>query len=310
MKRTVRTVVLVVALLVAAATGSAGALGATPTASTPEAGPTSSPFAQDGGADNVTNTTRNATQNASFGATVSSFMQASAADTESEVEEGMFDARFNRSNASERARLVRARASTIRDRVEELREERRRLLSGDDVSVQARAEAARLAVRARGLSNSINGVQRKAERSGVSLDSVDLDELRRNAANVTGRQVAAVVTDLIDRDNGARGEQGPPGDHGPPEDRGEGQGPPTARGNGSVDTDETESDAPGNSGTRGEGAERGNPGGSPDASADNGNDEKTNNGDDEEDAGDDDDREDGSSGGGNSNGGGNNANGK
>lgn len=243
MNQAVGTVVVVAALVVASLVAPAGALGAPEPAS--DAQPSLS-LAQEGGT-NETNTTATPTAdgsntttgdgNTSFGAAVSSFMQASVVDAENEVDSEMFDARFERSNASERAQLVRQRANGIAERVQELREERERLLSQGNLTVQTRAEAARLAAQANGLSRSVDDVAAKAERTGAGVDATELEELRTNARNLSGPEVAAI----------AAGMGGPPADRG--------QGPPAEGERGPTDANETTdgADAPENGNDRGNG---------------------------------------------------------
>lgn len=162
----------------------------------------------DATAANDTNTSDGAT----FGAQVSSFMQTTDADAETEVEDGMFSARFERSNASERARLVRQRAAEISDRVAELREERASILGGENVTVRERAEAARLAAQSRNLADSVNQTADVAIEANVELNRTALEELRTEARNLTGPEVAELARGLVDRDDAPR--------RGPPEDRG------------------------------------------------------------------------------------------
>ena len=258
MDRQTLPAVLMAAMLVVSF-GAAGAVaapvaqGASGSAALQEGGgnttATPAPNATDGNA-------TNATEPATFGAVVSSFMQTSAADAETEVEDGLFEARFDRSNASEQARLVRQRATQLGDRIAELREERSVLLDGGNATVRERAEAARLAAQANSLAGSIDDTEDAARRANVSLNRTKLDELRTNARNLTGPEVSELARGLIDGDEDRR--RGPPEDRGPDRER----GPETeADGN---ETDE-DTDRPGRSGDarrdRGEGdTEAGPPG--------------------------------------------------
>lgn len=149
----------------------------------------------------------NNTSNATLGASVSAFMQASAAETEGEVDDGMFAAAFNRSGESERADLVTSRTDELQERLESLRSQRAELLEGDDnLTVAERARAASLTARIDALEDSIGQTERAAEQAGV--DSSELRELRTEARNLGGPEVAEMATDIA--------TAGPPGDRGPP----------------------------------------------------------------------------------------------
>lgn len=153
-------------------------------------------------------TQENASENASFGIAVASFAQASAAEAQGEVGQEMFEARFNRSNASERADVVHERVDELQATLETLRERRADLLSDDNVTIADRAEAARLTARIDALQRSINGTEVAAERAGLNVTALDI--LRNEASTLTGPEIAAIATGLIDA--------GPPDDRGPPED--------------------------------------------------------------------------------------------
>lgn len=164
----------------------------------------------------ATATNGNSGEPPAFGTVVSSFMQTSAADAENEVEDGLFAAQFERSNASERARMVRQRTSNIGARIAELREERAQLLDDGNATVRDRAEAARLSEQADGLSGSIEQTEAAAQRANVQLNATALDELRSEARNLTGPEVAELARGLVDRDETPR--RGPPEDRGPGSD--------------------------------------------------------------------------------------------
>ena len=183
------------------------------TTATPTATPT--PSGDQSSNDTGTNETNTSDAEPTFGAVVSSFMQTSAADAENEVEDGLFAAQFERSNASERARLVRQRAGSISERIAELREERAELLAGENVTVRERAEAARLAEQSQGLANSIDQTEQAAQRANVQLNRTALDVLRTEARNLTGPEVSEIARGLVDRGRGPPAERGPPEDRGP-----------------------------------------------------------------------------------------------
>lgn len=178
---------LLVVLAVVVATVPAGAVPALST---------SASAAQDGAANDSN------ASNASFGASVSGFMQASAADAEGEVEDGMFDARFENASEERRKNLVKGRAGNLDQRLDQLREQRAELLNSTDgePSVADRAKAARLAARIDALEESINSTSVAAERAGVNV--AVLDELRQNASNLTGPEVAELARGLAGMDRG------------------------------------------------------------------------------------------------------------
>lgn len=192
---------------------------------------------------------------APMGASVSSFMQASAADAENEVESGMFAAKFERSNASEQARLVRQRTDSIQRRVQELRGEREQILSSETVTVAERAKAARLKVRAQGLQRALNQTLTAADRAEVSVDREEVDRIRTDTKELTGPEVAGIATGLAE---GKRGERGPP-DRSEGEGVGIGDGPDGERTPGNQSANESEGN-PGN----GQGENAGNGQGGPD----------------------------------------------
>lgn len=265
MKRSTLLVVLVVTSLVVT-TGAVGAAAAplasgdaaatviqegdgnatvTPTPTTPVANDSANGTnaTAESGTTNATDTT---SEPPTFGAVVSSFMQTSAADAENEVEDGIFEAKFDRSNASERARLVRQRATQLGDRIAELREERTALLDSENVTVRERAQAARLAAQSDGLTESISQTENAAQRADVALDRTALDELRTEARNLTGPEVADLARGLVDKE---RPPRGPPSDRGPDRDGSNPVGVENA-----TDTNETEvvdSQNPGRSGDAG-----------------------------------------------------------
>jgi hypothetical protein len=159
--------------------------------------------------------------NASFGASVSGFMQASAADAEGDVEDGMFTARFNNASAENRKDLVRGRANNLEKRLEQLREQRSELLdrTDGDLTLAERAKAARLTARINALEASIDTTSVAAERAGV--DSARLQQLRSQASELNGSEVSEMAHGLagVGRDD-TRGQSSQ--DHGSPD--GEPQG--------------------------------------------------------------------------------------
>ncbi|PSQ09277.1 hypothetical protein BRC93_13155 [Halobacteriales archaeon QS_5_70_15] len=237
MRRKVGSVVLVAALVVLAGIAVPGAVGGAPAAppggdATPATAPAVGTQADDGegNATNGTGTTNgvvaNDTDNASLGTQVSSFMAASSADAENEVRTGMFQAKWNRSNASRRERLVGQRTEEIAERIAELREEREELLSAENLTARERAQATWLDTQADGLARSIGLMTEAANRTNVTVDRDAISGLRRSARNLSGGEVAEMEPGFVDR--GPPGDAGPPDDAGPPGDG----GPPEEPGNG------------------------------------------------------------------------------
>ncbi len=152
--------------------------------------------------------------NASFGATVSSFMQASSAEAEGEVDDGMFKASLNRAESQEERReLIEQRQAQLEQRQQRLAN-RRAAISEEDSEVRNRAIAAHVTTGANGLEESANETASVAAEAGV--DTTRLDALRNEAHNLSGGEVAELARDLA----------GPmfDGERGPPEDTGNADG--------------------------------------------------------------------------------------
>lgn len=202
-------------------------------------------------------------------ASVGTFMQSSAADANSSVEAGMFDAKYESADDEARSAAVVERTNDLEARLETLEAERAALREQrDDIHRgEYRARMAKLAVEIQSLERSIDRTEQRAEETGV--DGERLAELRANASELSGPEVAEIARALA----GSNGRHG-----GPPDDPGNqstddhpGQG--TGRSPGQAD-----GDAPGNSGgnssdERGNGDGRGNASTEPgnDSGADRGN---------------------------------------
>lgn len=170
----------------------------------------------------------NESANGSFGAEVSSFMQASTADAETEVEAGMFQAAMqNAESAEERREIVAQRQERLQQRQAEL-QERRAAIDGDQPNPKNRALATRVSVGADGLERAVDHTEEHAHQLG--LDTAKLNEIRTNASSLKG-DVAELARDLggqqrgegrgnEDRNEGGseRGEGGNPD----PDERGQG----------------------------------------------------------------------------------------
>ncbi len=174
-------------------------------------------------------TDRNGTEG--LGARIGAFMQANSADTESAVEEGMWQARYNATGEAERADLVSARVDRLDRRGDRLRDRmaalQARYESGEIPRVAYVAQASRLAEELNALDESVNRTEDRARAVGVNTSR--LDAIRDRAREMRGQEVAAVARNLsVVRP----GNAGPPGDVGPPgdaEDRPDGPdvtGPP------------------------------------------------------------------------------------
>lgn len=137
--------------------------------------------------------------NASFGAEVSSFMQASDAETQAEVDDETFENRLNRTtDPQERRALIEQRQDRLEERNQGLRAQRD-TLNESKADVRNRALATRIVVGSAGLERSVNGTERAA--TAVGMDTERLNALRSSARELRGPDVAEM----------ARGAAGPPG---------------------------------------------------------------------------------------------------
>ncbi|MFC7132620.1 MULTISPECIES: hypothetical protein [Salinibaculum] len=171
----------------------------------------------------VDNASSDNTTNGSFGQQVSSFMQASAADADSSVERGMWQASVNQTvnesgdpapKVAGRVAALERRLQELQNRTEQLRAERRNLSSNRQVAYTARASALREQIV--NLREDINATERTAMRVGV--DASSLDRVRAAAGNATGPEVAAIARSITDAPRGPPAGVpggGPPGDRGP-----------------------------------------------------------------------------------------------
>lgn len=184
--------------------------------------------------------TRNATnesETAGMGTQLTAFTQSSSSAVNDSVENGMWKAGFNQSNASERARLVRDRAGTLEERLARLQQENASLRDSHENGTVAEpayiARQSRLSARIDALRAAINDTDDAAARAGVN-DS-RLERLRRNASELKGPEVAAIARGLgggPPEDRGPPADRGQPADRGPSEDRSQpaDRGPPAERG--------------------------------------------------------------------------------
>ena len=143
-----------------------------------------------------------------FGTQMAAFMQSNAAQVDDSVDNGMWEAGFERANESERARLAHTRTENLSARMAALQAQNETLqeryengsLSYQEYVVQA----AQLNGRMEALEHGVNGTARAAERAGLNTSA--LSDLRRNAHNMTGPEVAGIAKSLV------RGDRGPPAD--------------------------------------------------------------------------------------------------
>jgi len=158
------------------------------------------------------NTTNESGETAGMGAQMTAFTQSTSAAVNDSVENGMWTAEFNQSNASERARLVRDRAGSLERRLERLQRQnesvRERYENGSLPQPAYVAQQSRLSARIDALQTAINDTGEAAVQAGVN-DS-RLERLRQNASELKGPEVAAIARGL---------GGGPPEDRGPPADR-------------------------------------------------------------------------------------------
>jgi hypothetical protein len=186
--------------------------------------------------------------NASVGAEVSSFMQASTVEAEGEVDDEMFEAALSRTeDPEERHQLIENRTQRLEERQQRLEERRADIRSTGDV--RDRALAVRVAVGAAQLTESVNETAPVAASAGVN--TTRLEQLRTNARNLSGGEVAELARGLAGPPADVPGAGGPPvdspagnvSDNGPdragnvssdrpgngPAERGEGDGPPKSK---------------------------------------------------------------------------------
>ncbi|WP_247731343.1 hypothetical protein [Halovivax limisalsi] len=188
----------------------------------------------------------------SMGEELGTFMHQSTAEASGDVDRGMFEASFDRSE--DKATAVTDRTGDLEATYESIRERMRALENDTALPERAReARLTRLAVELDSLNESIDDVERRA--TDVGVDTARLQRLRGNASDLTGPEVAAVARNLsgvnppgIDGSGppGQDGERGPPaekpgngGDGGPSEgDSGDDDTPPEEGDQGPPDDDD------------------------------------------------------------------------
>lgn len=172
--------------------------------------------------------------NASFGADISSFMQASDAETQAEVDDEMFEVRLNRTtDPQERRGIIEQRQQRLTERDENLRTQRA-TLTGSGSDVRGRALATRVVVGSTGLERSVNATERAA--MAIGMDTEQLDVIRSSARGLRGPDVADLARGL----SGSSGVpvSGPP--DGPPEPPDNGGAPDEPGSNDAREADQPE----------------------------------------------------------------------
>lgn len=151
--------------------------------------------------------------NGTFGAEVSSFMQASTAEAETEVEEGVFRAGMRRADTPEEQRqLIERRQARLAARQVQLQEQRDEL-ADDQSAAKNRAVATRVKVGAKGLERSVESTQEHAARVGINTDQ--LNDLREHARSLS-ENVSEYARELAGsagagNDRSSNGNDDPPG---------------------------------------------------------------------------------------------------
>ncbi len=176
-----------------------------------------------------------AQENASMGAEISSFMQASAKDAESDVDDGMFGAAMANAagNETKQEELLTEREARLEERHQRLDALRASIDADEHPAVANQAKATGVSVGAANLERSVNGTQQAAEAAG--LDTENLETLRTNASELAGPDIAELARGLVGtpHDDGDHPGAGAPGlddsddgfpgqgDGGPPDDDGD-----------------------------------------------------------------------------------------
>ncbi|MDS0473915.1 hypothetical protein [Natrinema sp. 1APR25-10V2] len=159
-------------------------------------------------------------ETATTNASVGTLMQASAADTKSAVETGMFEAAYETADNESRAAVVSDRTAALEAQLDALQTERAELQNQSEKLSQGtyRSRMAKLTVEIASLERSIDRTERRAAEVGVDEDRLAelrgaAAAMRENATAEAGPGVAALVRGL------SKGG-GPPAGAGPPENGG------------------------------------------------------------------------------------------
>lgn len=130
-----------------------------------------------------------------LGTRLTAFLQSSSAATNDTVENGMWQAGFERANGSHRAQMVTSRTGTLEQRLERLRERneslRERYENGSLPRQAYIAQQSRLAARMDALKTAVNETDEAASVAGVEDERIE--RLKENASRLPGPGVAAIV---------------------------------------------------------------------------------------------------------------------
>jgi len=124
---------------------------------------------------------------------ISTFMQSSAADTESTVDSEMFEARYDAADNESRNEIVLDRTADLEEQLETLEEKRETLEKGDEIHHRGeyQAKMTQLTVEIRALERSIDGTEKRALEAGV--DEERLEELRTSAKDLEGPEITEIA---------------------------------------------------------------------------------------------------------------------
>ncbi|WP_290819536.1 hypothetical protein [Halovivax sp.] len=151
-----------------------------------------------------------------MGSEVGTFMQSSSADANVSVDQGMFEAAFE--GAEDREAVVNDRVGELEGRFDRLQERTNHFADrGDERPPGHQEQLTRMAVELGLFEESVNQTEQRAEAVGV--DTARLDELRQNASEVSGPDVAEIARSIAGVDPPGQHEDGSPGeqDGGPPD---------------------------------------------------------------------------------------------
>lgn len=216
-----------------------------------------------------------------LGTQLTAFTQSSSAAANDSVENGMWQAGFEQSNASERARLVTDRTGGLEARLERLQAENESIQAQYENGTLSRqayvARQSRLDARIDALRTAVNDTDEAATEAGVN--DTRLERLKQNASQLSGPEVAGVArglgggpTEMPSQAANQTGDRGSPTDAGNvtatgdstanDSERPDGQG--QENGPASENTERAGGDTAGNdspnggNGDRGNGGQRGN----------------------------------------------------
>jgi len=170
-----------------------------------------------------TENTTDESNSTGVGTQLTAFLQSSSAAANDSVENGMWNAQFQRSNASRQAQLVANRTGALEQRLERLQRQNESIqaaYANGSLSQPAYiARQSQLTARIEGLRAAVNDTDAAATEAGV--DDSRLETLRRNASELSGPQVATVASGL---GNGPPANR--PTDTGPPSNETDTASPP------------------------------------------------------------------------------------